>query len=114
MTKFPKLSFLLVLLMCGLAYAGQPISINPNVTLDFTDCSSSGSSAQLLHGGDYVLTVTDEDVWLCWAATCGSGGRRWPVGTVINLHFGGGSGNDTQLSCRSAGSTGDANFTAGG
>lgn len=82
-------------------------TLNPNVTLDFANCSSSGSSAQEIKFGEYVMTVTDEDVYLCWAATCASGGRRFPVGTIFKQTF----QANQNLSCRSAYSTGDVQFT---
>lgn len=94
------------------AYASQPIQFVPGVTYDFANCATDGGAAQTLHSGPYVMTVTDEDVWLCWAATCPQGsGRRFPVGTVMLVGFGLGSGADTQLSCNSTGATGDLGFT---
>lgn len=100
---------LLTLFLAGLAFAaGAGITLRPTVRFEFTNCSSSGSSAQTLTAGPYVFRATDEDVWFCFATTCSSGGERWPLGTVIKLEMPAGD-----VSCRSTNSTGDAIFTRG-
>lgn len=103
----------LLLLLAGIAVAG-PINLQPGTIVTFTDCSSSGSVAQTIAGGSYVVTVTDEDTWLCLAdsaATCASGGTKFPKGTAIHLAIGNGG---QSAACRSTASTGDIQFTKGG
>lgn len=84
----------------------------PAVRFEFTDCAAAGSSAQTLTGNGtiYAFRVTDENTWICYAATCASpNGEKWPAGTVIYIEIKDVAGQ--QVSCRSTGSTGDAIFT---
>ncbi|MDP1824900.1 MAG: hypothetical protein Q8L48_16710 [Archangium sp.] len=77
----------------------------------FTDCASGGSSAQTVPEGNYVLTVTDADTFLCQAdsaSTCATLGTKWPVGTIVKYSVGRGG---LSLSCRSSTSTGDLQLT---
>ena len=102
---------LLLLLVGSFAFAGA-ISFDTSVRKEFTDCSSNGSSAQTLSSGSvYVFRVTDEDTFVCFAAsasTCASGGEKFPMGTVMLVTI---TGDTKSVSCRSPGSTGDAIFT---
>lgn len=82
--------------------------IVPTNRVEFTNCAATGSSSQTITGGlSYLFRVSDEDVWVCWAATCGTGGERMGQGFAMVLLF----ADDTVLSCRSTGGTGDAIFT---
>lgn len=97
--------------VAGAAIGQRAIGIDTSKRVEFTDCSGTGSAAQTLTAGTYAFRVTDADVWLCFAdppatATCGSGGERWPVGTVINYATG-----TKSVACRSTGANGDAIFT---
>lgn len=108
------LAFVTALALCLLApppvEAATGITIQPNVRYEFTDCAAGGSAAQTVTAGTYVFRVTDSDVFVCYAATCAAGGEKWPLGTVILINV----NADQSVSCRSAGSTGDAIFTRGG
>lgn len=107
-----KLGLLAAVLFGAVSFAG--IALDQTVTKTFTDCSASGSVAQTVTGGEYLLTVTTEDVWLCLAdsaSTCASGGTKFPpgFGMVITIGAGGQS-----ASCRSTNATGDIQFTRKG
>lgn len=100
-------TLLLVTLLAATAFAAG-ITLDPLTRFEFTDCASGGSANQTLTENQYLLRITDADVWVCWAATCASGGERFPVGfaAVLTIPRGG-----SQLSCRSTASNGDAIFT---
>lgn len=98
----------LLCLLAGAALAAEGLNINTATRFEFTDASSGGSAAQTITAGNYVMRVTDSDVFVCYAATCAAGGEKWPVGTVVLIAFGG----SQSVSCRSAASTGDVIFTA--
>lgn len=75
----------------------------------FTDCASGGSTAQTIATGTYWVTVNDDKVFLCEAAsgsTCAANGKPLAVGTgwIETVPSGGRS-----VSCRSGG-TGDLHF----
>lgn len=100
----------LIAVLPNVAFAGG-IALDTSRRFEFTDCSSSGSAAQTVTGGQYLLRVTDADTFLCIAesgATCASGGEKFPVGTVVLLTVPGAS---KSVACRSSSSTGDAIFT---
>lgn len=99
----------LALLVTAAATVAAPITVNPNVRYEFSNCSSGGSAATSVTAGSYVFRVFDEDTHICYASTCATGGERWPVGTVLHLRV----QATTDVSCRSSGSTGDAVFTRG-
>lgn len=102
----------LLSLFLSLAAAADGINLNPAVIKTFTDCSSSGSSAQTVVGGTYLLTIADENVWLCFTdsgSTCASGGVKLPSGTVMKISI---ANAGQSVSCRSTSSTGDAQFTS--
>lgn len=105
-----RLALVGVLLLAAAAIAGG-IALDTSRRFEFTDCSSGGSAAQTVTGGQYLLRVTDADVSLCIAesgATCATGGEKFPVGTVVLLTVPGAS---KSVACRSSSSTGDAIFT---
>lgn len=108
MRKLALVAF--VLFAAAVSAAG--LSLSTGVRTEFTDCASGGSSAQVLvRDTNYLLRVTDADVWICMAAsgsTCATGGERFPAGTVILLNI---TGDQVSASCRSSASTGDAIFT---
>lgn len=93
--------------------AGQGVTLLPSASYAFINCSATGSAAQTVKAGKYVLTVTDETVALCYAGGCaddgGVSGTRFPAGTVMLLAL----QVDTSISCRSAGATGDVALTKG-
>lgn len=99
---------LLLVLAAGAAVAAG-LTIDTGLRYEFTDCASGGSAAQTLVGSaDYLFRVTDSDTFVCDAATCATGGEKFPVGTVILIHV---PPAGSQKSCRSTGSTGDAIYT---
>lgn len=102
-----KLVYLLLLLVAGFAAAGTGITLIPGTRFEYTNCSSSGSASQTVTSNTYLLRVADEDVFVCYAATCAAAGEKFPMGTVMLLTFNG----DTSFSCRSANSTGDVVLT---
>lgn len=96
------------LAISGPAVAGSTgYQLNPAVLFELVDCASGGSAAMFVTPGQYVMRVTDADVFVCYAATCASGGARFPVGTVMGLQVGGTNGNAQVMSCRSTASNGD-------
>jgi hypothetical protein len=101
----------LIAVLPNVAFA-RGLALDLTRRTEFTDCASGGSSAQaLVRDTDYLLRVTDADVWLCLTAsgsTCATGGERFPVGTVLHLSI---TGDQVSASCRSSTSTGDATFT---
>ncbi len=106
-----KLWLLVLLFAFGASADGIALT---STLVTFTDCSSSGSSAQTVPAGTYLLTVTDEAVWLCQAdsaSTCATLGTKLPSGTVMLYTVGRGGAS---VSCRSTGSTGDLNLTKAG
>ena len=97
-----------LLLLWALA---APINPDPATIKTFTNCEAGGSAAQTLAGGPHLMTVTGEDTYVCVAdsaSTCASGGTIYPLGTVIHITFGNAAHS---VSCRSAGSGGDLQFT---
>ncbi len=100
-----------LLLLAGAALAA-PLTLDPSVRYEFTDCASGGSAAQSLTAGrKYLMRVTDESVFVCLAATgstCSSGGEKFPAGTVVLINV---TDSLKSVSCRSANSTGDVIFT---
>lgn len=95
-----------VLAACGAMAAG--ITMMVATRFEFTDCASGGSAAQTVTSGSYLFRVTTEDVWLCYAATCATGGEKFSAGTMMQLVVAG----PQSMSCRSAASTGDAILTS--
>lgn len=88
-----------------------PTTLMPGGAVTFANCSSGGSAAQSLVTGNYLMTVFDEEVFVCFAAsasTCASGGVRFSPGSMIKFAINAGM---QSVSCRSAGSTGDLEFT---
>jgi len=108
MTKTKRLLMLGVVAIA--AVLSMAFRLTPAYRYEFTNCSSSGSASQAIAAGSYLFRVRDEPVWLCWAATCtGSDGEWFNTGFAMILDF----NAETTLSCRSAGSTGDAIITKG-
>lgn len=118
--------FLLRLLLVNMlvswpALAG--IGIGLDVTRQYSFLNCSGSAAQTVPGGQYLVTITGEDTWECSsdsASTCtsGTGGGvgnigavRLPLGTVFIQSIGAGG---RSVSCFSSGSTGNIVFTRAG
>lgn len=103
---------LVALALLPLAAIAGGIALDTSRRFEFTDCSSGGSAAQTVTGGQYLLRVTDADTFLCFAesaATCASGGEKFPSGTVVLLSV---PGTSKSVACRSSSSTGDAILTA--
>ena len=104
------LGFMLLALLAALALSA-PINPQPSGIVTFTNCEAAGSAAQNVTGGSHLMTVTGEDTYVCYSdsgSTCGSGGTLYPSGTVIHITFGNAS---KSVSCRSAASGGDLQFT---
>lgn len=96
-------------LTLALSVSGIPLDTGTRV--EFTDCSSGGSSAQTFSEGTYLFRVTGDDVFLCFAAsaaTCAANGEKFPQGTVMLLTI---PRDKRSVACRSSTSTGDAIFT---
>lgn len=107
MTKKKRLLMLgAVAIVAALSMAYR---LAPAYRYEFADCAAGGSSSQTVLAGSYLFRVRDEPVFLCWAATCASGGEWFNSGFAMILDF----NADTVLSCRSAASTGDAILTKG-
>lgn len=99
---------LLLLALLSTVALGGGISLLIATRYEFTDCASGGSASQTVAGGTYFTRIIGEDVWVCYAATCATGGEVIPAGTVLMLTIAAG----TTVSCRSATSTGDLVMTA--
>lgn len=100
-------TFALALMLVASSALAAGIPIDPANVVTFTDCASGGSAAQTIPEGDFLLTVADADVFLCFAAsasTCASGGIKFPQGTVARITTPRGL---RSLSCRSSASTAD-------
>lgn len=102
-----RATLLALLVLPALALAG--IALDTGVRYEFTDCAAGGSASQTAVAGQYLLRVTDADAWLCYGATCASGGERLPSGTVILFQVP--AGGQT-FSCRSTASNGDVILTS--
>lgn len=106
--------FLPLFLLLAFGAFADGVNLNPAVQKTFTDCSSSGSTAQTVAGGVYLVSAVTETVWVCFAdsaSTCASGGTILPAGSLLLISI----GNAGQsVSCRSAASTGDLQFTKAG
>lgn len=107
-----KLKLLALLTLLALpALARGAINLALGTRFEFTDCAAGGSAAQTLALGQYLFRVTDEAVFVCFAAagsTCAAGGEKFPGGMAMLLNV---TGDKVSVSCRSAGATGDAIFT---
>ena len=91
------------------------ITIFTATRFEFTNCEAAGSAVQTVTEGTYLFRVTDEAIFLCYAAQlgdggtpCGSGGEKFPAGMAMMLSVKSGG---QVMSCRSAGAAGDAIFT---
>lgn len=109
-----KLARAAVLLGLGLVL-GAPVNPDPASVKTFTNCDAGGSAAQTLTKDRlYVMSVFDEEVFVCFAATgstCASGGIRVAPGVVKKLAI---TDDIDSVSCRSAGATGDVTFYISG
>lgn len=101
----------LALLLAGVAIAG-PVTIYPGNRQELTDCASGGSSAvSLTKNRSYLMRVTGEDTFVCFAAsgsTCASGGEKFGAPFAMLIYI---TDDLDSVSCRSANSTGDVIFT---
>lgn len=100
----------LLVALLGLASgaAVAQVSLNTGSRIEFTDCASGGSSSTSTTARtNYLLRVTDKDTFICYAATCATGGEKFPLGTILFVRF----EAVTALSCRSSDSTGDVILT---
>lgn len=105
-------TFLLLLALVSLVASADGVLLDTSKRFEFTDCSSGGSSAQTITEGTYLLRITDESTWLCFAAsssTCATLGEKFPSGTVMKITI---PRSGLSVSCRSAASGGDAIFTS--
>ena len=110
MTRLSLIRTLLVAVLLSAIAAFAFPRIESGSVVDFSNCATGGSAAQSISDGSYLMVVFDEETTLCWAATCASGGRRLPLPFAMLMDFKSASGSQ-QLSCRSAGATGDVHFT---
>ena len=115
-----KLTVLAVLLLVLPIFAlAGGMRLDPTKRLELTDCATNGGDAGAafygtLTEGEYLLRITDSDVFVCFSETldagrvCPSGGEKLPSGTVIKMTVGRAA---TTYSCRSAAGTGDLILT---
>lgn len=101
-----RIGIVFLLLLGGVAVAAG-VNLDTSTRYEFTDCESGGSASQSIARGTYLFRVTDADLWICKAATCATGGEKFPSGLVMKLSF----GAATTVSCRSTNADGDAIFT---
>lgn len=104
------LALCLILLVPTVAdAAGSPLNLDTTTRLEMTDCASGGTAGATLAAGTYLMRVTGEDSFLCYASSCASpNGEKWPVGTIVAIAVG---SSGQAFSCRSSGSTGDIILT---
>ncbi len=76
-------------------------------TTDFADCAAGGSASNTIAAGTWMLVVLDEATSFCYAGTCAAGGRKLPANAILTIKVAG----TTTISCRSAGATGDLQYT---
>jgi hypothetical protein len=88
--------------------AGAALNLDTAVRLEMTDCASGGTAGATLTVGNYLLRVTDADAFLCYAASCATGGEKFPQGSVVVLAVPTGG---QAFSCRSAASNADVILT---
>lgn len=103
-----RLLVILLLVVATAALAG--IALDTSTQFEINNCPAGGSSSVAVNEGDYLFRVTDADVYLCYAATCVTGGAKFCSGTIFELAIPRGGAT---LSCRSAG-TGDVVLTRKG
>jgi hypothetical protein len=100
-------------LVIAAALSAGGINLDQSGVKTLTDCAANGATpvaVTLAANKEYLMTVTGEDTTVCLAATCSSGGSLFPNNTVIRISV----GNAAQsVTCRSAGATGDVQFTPG-
>jgi hypothetical protein len=99
-------------LLLAAALSAGPISLDPSVRFEFTDCAVGGSAAQTLtKNTQYLMRVTGEDTFVCFAvsgSTCAANGEKFPAPFAALVYI---TDNLKSVSCRSTGSTGDVIFT---
>lgn len=95
--------------MAGAALASGPgVMLNTGQRFETTNCAAAGSSIGTVPQGKYLLRVTDEDTFICYAGACvAPDGEKFPAPTVMLIQF----RQATQLYCRSVGATGDVILT---
>lgn len=89
------------------------IRLDQSVVKKFTNCPATGSAAQVVPNGKYLMTVNDEKTTVCIGAICDGGyGTEFASGFGMSTAFtatDGGAG--VPVACLSAGATGDVSFT---
>lgn len=109
-----KLWHVLALVGLGLLLAA-PVTLDDDNRVTLANCAAGGSGASALPAGrTYLLAIFDEETFVCFASsasTCAAGGIRLTPGTVLRITT---NGDQASVSCRSAGATGDAEFTPAG
>jgi len=105
---FIAMCAVLALTVAGTATA-QILQLIPGGTITLSGCTPDGATSTTLPKGYYELHVNGEDAYVCYAATCATGGmdrRRGNHGpTYIAV--------ETPVSCRSAGGGADVQFVPG-
>jgi hypothetical protein len=106
--KRTALGLFLTVVIVGAAWAqSKPVPVGIK---KFTNCATTGSSAQVLANGDYTMTVLDERTTVCFGSVCDGGvGSDFPSGYGQQLRLNGADGG-TPVACLSAGATGDVHF----
>ncbi len=110
----------LIAVVPSVAQAGG-LSLNTAKRAEIDDCPTAGGDGGAATRSDlegpaqYLMRVTDEDVWVCFGVldggvqnTCPTGGERFSKGNMLLLSV---PGSGRGLSCRSTGATGDIHFT---
>lgn len=104
---------------CALAFPfqaqAQNFSLKPAVRFQFLNCEAGGSASQQVTAGRYAVRILQEDVFICYAATCAAGGEPFPSGTtmLLTVEAESSSVRYQTVSCRSSAATGDLYFTRG-
>lgn len=97
----------LLALFLPVAALSAGLTINPDVQVSLTNCAADGSTTATVKRGEYLVTTAGEDLWFCYAATCAASGVYLPSGAAVVISI----KSDTSVSCRSAGATGDLQYT---
>lgn len=107
-----------VSLIAAVAIAAPPTAtgvwLNHSVDYQFRNCAATGSAAQVLPNGKYMVRVMENDVVLTFDVTYDGGtvnNRPMPQGLVFLESLFAADGG-TPITCQSADGGGDVYFTA--
>jgi len=79
----------------------------PGSVVTLSSCAANGSTTTTLPAGDYEVACFNEDVYFDFATTVATGGMRIALGQTKYIHV----AASTSVAGRSAGATGDLQFT---